>query len=281
VTAFKRSRPLLGTYFKIELETESSQLVSRAFAEATRLELIFSGYNAESELSRFNSSAVGQWLELSLEFTRLFKVAADIWHHSSGAFNPYLPAIFLANEVSALPIELRISSNGVTSVKKNWPVELDFNGIAKGFIVDQVAELLENEHATGTVNAGGDIRFFGKASLQDRRVSLRLGHSDAPIIREMSINADSLTNSSIASSSASRSKTDDASTTQFSKYFRAGVDASSTVAVVSGSCMVSDALTKVGLYASDEIRKHCADLYRATILTFDSSGQIFDVSGAM
>src|SRR5262249_37800440 len=107
-------------------------VVNDVFELASGLEARFSKFDPDSEVSRFNR---GQCDSFSSEFEELLSFACSLERLSGGAFTPFFDG------------------------------QLDLSGVAKGYIVDKVCDFLR-EHlpdASGSVNAGGDVRFFNSA----------------------------------------------------------------------------------------------------------------------
>jgi thiamine biosynthesis lipoprotein len=98
--------------------------------ELNRLDLIFSTYKPDTEIQRYNANPnMEGW---SRDFENVYNLAFIIAAQSKGAFNP-------------------VSEEG-----------LDYSGIAKGYAVDKVAELLEkNNIANYFVEIGGEISAKG------------------------------------------------------------------------------------------------------------------------
>ena len=85
----------MGTEFKIlidhDCENKSSIAAKAAFDEARRLNLIFSDYDTESELSKLsNSSYSSQKVKLSEELFEVLKFSKSLAQVTDGAFDPTL-----------------------------------------------------------------------------------------------------------------------------------------------------------------------------------------------
>lgn len=234
----------MGTFVEISLfahESGDEEIVSEAFLFAEMLEQIFSIHHPESDISRLNLNPhqrkINEHLEEALE------LALRICELSQKAFNPFKPN------------------------SSQW----DLNGIAKGFVVDKVVDFLIGKNATlsGVVNAGGDMRFF---NCLEREITLRLGSVERPISRAMKASKNA-----VASSSPSRSTQDPLSSTRYAQATRPGVHINDTVVVMAGSCAVSDALTKVGLFAAPERIQLCAQELQAEIILFNGQGDLIEV----
>jgi len=142
-----------------------------------------STYIAESELSRINKAKADEWIDVSAETASVINTAQQISEETGGAFD-----ITVGNLVNlwgfgpdinlyAVPDEERIKATLALCGYKNLEVQLnpprvkkfndtlylDLSGIAKGYGVDQIAELLENlGYRNHLVEIGGEIRTGGE-----------------------------------------------------------------------------------------------------------------------
>ena len=223
-------RPLLGTFFEITTDTDEST-VNLAFAEAARLEKIFNLFDPDSEINNAGNST-GR----SSEFA----------------------------EVLALALSLETASNGAFRAQKNGT--FDFNGIAKGFIVDSVAQFIQSrdQFCSGSISAGGDLLLFNQ---EPKKIMIRLGTPSLPVYRELLVS-----NKGVATSAGAFSALSGSSTRYDEKT---GLSAT----VVAPTCVMADALTKVALFAEAEILKKCARQYRAQFLLFDDYGSLVSCYG--
>src|SRR5271157_5070832 len=142
----------------------------------------FSRFQPESELSHLNRSA-GQWFSASPEMLDVLQKARKFFDITGGLFDPsVLPDLIRAGydrsmdeiraessivssatserrlKVDFREIELDLNSSRVRLPKD---MQLDFGGIAKGWIVDQAVTLLSHYSEACAVNAGGNMRFIG------------------------------------------------------------------------------------------------------------------------
>ncbi|HUH98191.1 MAG TPA: FAD:protein FMN transferase [Anaerolineales bacterium] len=157
---------------------------ARAYIEAG--ERRFSRFQPESELSRLNRSA-GRWFTASVEMVQLLQKALYFHGLTGGVFDPsvlpdlirlgydrsideirarpgMVPAAASAREPRPGLDEMELDE-GSRRVRLPKGLQLDFGGIAKGWIVDGAAALLGRYCDACAVNAGGDMRFIGHAPL--------------------------------------------------------------------------------------------------------------------
>lgn len=145
----------------------------------------------DSDLSRFNRAEVGTKIEVGEHCYKLYKLAAEYYTVTSGAFNPALAPISRLWHVDAgnipditgdgvdLPSESDISAalvacdpTAVTAEKneadgkyyltKIKDIELDFGGIAKGYAVDECVRVLsEYGVSSALLDISGNAYFYG------------------------------------------------------------------------------------------------------------------------
>lgn len=163
-----------------------------------------STYDPESELSRFNGMRTTDWVSASASLLAVVKAALEIGAQSNGAFDITLgPLVNLWGfgpefHPDRIPLESDIAAarnrrglDKVTlretqsAIRKHRPdVFLDLSGIAKGYAVDRVAELMSAhgiEHYL--VEIGGEVRVRG---LKDQDTPWRIA-IEKPLSGERSV----------------------------------------------------------------------------------------------
>ncbi len=178
----------MGTSYSVKVVDAAQSLDRAALAEdvAECLETVnqqMSTYRDDSELSRFNAAAADQWFSLSPSTYRVLKEAEHTHEITGGAFDPTVgPLVKLWNfgpgrqatdrvpsdeqiataraAVGMQHVELRAEPPAAR--KDLAAVYLDLSAIAKGYAVDQVAELLNAQGITDyMVEVGGEVRTRG------------------------------------------------------------------------------------------------------------------------
>ncbi|MDG2385483.1 MAG: FAD:protein FMN transferase [Pirellulaceae bacterium] len=179
--------PTMGTTYTIKLSGLPSGLVLtqvRAEVEA-QLEQIndwMSTYRVDSEISRFNRAQKGEWIDVSEPTTQVVKMALALHRLTEGAFDPTVtPWVELWNfgpdpRRRRTPTQAEIDAAGQwvgaeqIAVRADPPalrkravgLKLDLSGIAKGFAVDCLAEILDRHGVKGyMIEIGGEIRTRG------------------------------------------------------------------------------------------------------------------------
>lgn len=252
----RRCRPLLGTFVEIAAgglpEIQLHSAVNDAFEVIERIHHAMSVHDPASELSQLNRNAAAHPVTVSRELFSVLTRAEAIAAASNGAFD-YTVAPTLA-KWGFLPKDLKRKQAG------NWrdvlllrgrkvyflqPLALDLGGIAKGFAVDAAIEALQKgEVASGIVNAGGDLRVFGK-----RPATIHLRHPAQPRVLAHAIQ---LRTAALATSSpcfTEKSLRGQRVSHLVNPATEQAVIDNISVSVRAPQCWLADALTKVVLNA--------------------------------
>ncbi|NND54804.1 MAG: FAD:protein FMN transferase [Gammaproteobacteria bacterium] len=180
-------------------------LISQRLDELTR---IFSHYEPESEVSAFNRHSGVEWFAVSAELASVAELSAQISQLSDGAFDiTVAPAVdewgfgpdanVTAAPVSAptdaaveaarrttdyRKLHVRMSPPGLR--KDDPKLRIDLSAIAKGYAVDQLAYLLEQEGIRNyLVEIGGEVRVAGNRPDGQRwRIGIEPPNADYPLI---------------------------------------------------------------------------------------------------
>jgi thiamine biosynthesis lipoprotein len=196
----------MGTEFKIlidhDCENKSSIAAKAAFDEARRLNLIFSDYDTESELSKLsNSSYSSQKVKLSEELFEVLKFSKSLAQVTDGAFDPTLGQLsrlwrisrFRKSLPNVISIEKAMDRVGSEYLILNYlqkeatllkpGIILDLGGIAKGYTADRMMLILKNMGFDRClIDAGGDLT-LGKRPRQSKGWKIQIGgikHPDLP-----------------------------------------------------------------------------------------------------
>jgi thiamine biosynthesis lipoprotein len=172
-------------------EGEASQVKSGFVAVQNFIETSekrFTRFLEQSELSRLNHSA-GHWFQASPDLFEMVREAVYYFHKTNGLFDPsILPSLRNAGYIQSMDEIRRIGSapqparhlpafiSTFTSVELNETtssirlpadMQIDLGGIAKGWIAERAARLLNQYASTCAVNAGGDMFLIGYPHGQD------------------------------------------------------------------------------------------------------------------
>ncbi|WP_304562593.1 FAD:protein FMN transferase [Sphingomonas immobilis] len=145
-----------------------------------------SQWEPSSVLSRFNRASAGAWVTLPPDFATVIAAALDVAARSDGAFDPThgrAAALlgFGAEAVTAPPSEAALGEaraaagwqrlewdSGARRLRQPGGLWLDLSGIAKGFAVDAIADLLRDHGLPDAlVEVGGELA--GRGLRPDRQ----------------------------------------------------------------------------------------------------------------
>ena len=172
--------PTMGTSYTIKVVGgEQEGLRDGVDVTLARANALFSTYDPDSEISRFNAHRSTQPFEVSGEFAALALRALQLAEATGGAFDPTVSP--LVDLYGFGPTERRVPDDAEIEAararvgygkldafdegvlrKASADLEIDFSAIAKGWAVDRVADLLVERGATGfMVEIGGEVRCRG------------------------------------------------------------------------------------------------------------------------
>lgn len=144
----------MGTYFSITIdglaEEKARGLMRRCFNGTRRLEDVFSHYDRSSELSRLNARREEGPIEVSATLADLLARSIHLSTVTAGAFDVTIGALTSIRDSSRVERRpaltndesprVRFMNDGLLAIAQG--VQLDFDGIAKGYAVDRCAALL-------------------------------------------------------------------------------------------------------------------------------------------
>ncbi len=170
VTVVDKNRALSGKALQQRIEQRLSEI-----------DLALSNYRDDSELSRFNRAPVGEWIALGRDLYAVLLISNRISSESDGAFDiTVAPLVELwgfgpKKKTEAIPADSEIAAalgrvgyryleldTAQPRAKKNRELGIDVNGIAQGYTVDQLADVLSVLGCTDfLVEVGGELRLAG------------------------------------------------------------------------------------------------------------------------
>jgi thiamine biosynthesis lipoprotein len=201
--AYDLSGSTMGTTFNVTLvappaDIDLESLQTRIQDRLEHVDKIASTYRGDSELSRFNAEPSTDWVRVMPEFCRMIASANEISFMTQGAFDITVgPLVNLwgfgpedrqENRDVELPTDEEISAARTRvgyemletdcdhSVirKASATVYVDLSGWAKGYAVDQIAQLLDEQHLTNyLVEIGGELRVRGH-NTEQRKFSVAI-----------------------------------------------------------------------------------------------------------
>ena len=194
------SQRLMGTDVKIVLNyrksTDLEAAVKKAYLEGNRLNLIFSDYIGDSEISKFSRSSncvSGKKIRLSKELFEVLKYCLKLSNLSDGSFDPTLGPVTrlwrISRHQGLFPEKSKLAHALTRSGAKYLKLDeteqtgqllapnmvLDLGGVAKGYIADRMLDILQGYgFSRALVDAGGDLR-IGDAPLGSPGWKIEIG----------------------------------------------------------------------------------------------------------
>ena len=187
----------LGSAVLITLVTKKDSAYAQKLFRQINLHIIkfeqqFSRFLTDSELTQFNDRA---GVIVSQSFLRILEVSKDLAESTAGLYNPFiLPALQRAGYIVSWPNQgakkaINDYSNRKTTLIDNLIIgdswakipkdsALDFGGIGKGYLLDELSRMLSNKKLSGYwLSLGGDIICAGcdldnenwRVAIQDAR----------------------------------------------------------------------------------------------------------------
>lgn len=163
--------------------------------EFKRIDLKFSRYKADSEVSTINQAAAHQSVPISAEFFKLIQTAQQVSELSDGAFDitfasvghhynfrqhvqPTKAQFNLAGTIRYSDLQLHSKPLSLRKSKDN--LVIDLGGIAKGYAIDQAIRILQTAGVESAhISAGGDMRLLGDKQGQPWIIAVKDPRSDA------------------------------------------------------------------------------------------------------
>lgn len=168
----------MGTYFTI-VHDDCAVSLSTVETQLKSLNQALSTYQADSEISRFNTASANTEVDMSTHFAVPLLAARQVWRESGGAFDPTVgPLVDLWGfgpgsgrkapsqaQIDAIQPVLGMDLLTVQDrrLRKSLSGQrLDLSAIAKGYAVDQLAQrLTESGCRNFMVDIGGEMSLSG------------------------------------------------------------------------------------------------------------------------
>lgn len=136
-----------------------------------------STWKPDSDLMRLNAAPVGAWVAVPERLRDVLRLGLEIGRASGGAFDigmgdavtawGFGPDVGGADRIRAAMAKTRGPAHAAleiyeTHIRKSAPIAIDLNGIAKGYGVDRLAEILrKNGLVDALVGIDGEMRALG------------------------------------------------------------------------------------------------------------------------
>ncbi|HHU43686.1 MAG: FAD:protein FMN transferase [Bacillota bacterium] len=178
-TASSGENLIFGSFYSIQLKGVSARsALKKIHKTLVEIENQISTVIETSDVYKINQAKVGEPVKIGKHTLELFKASMELYELTDKAFNPAVYPLVelwsfspdkLYNEVEEIPphediIELlqiaqmelfQLDEESQTITKSHDNAKLDFGGIAKGYAIDKVKELVKDYQAL--INIGGDI----------------------------------------------------------------------------------------------------------------------------
>lgn len=179
------SGPTMGTQYHVAWVGTSDEIAGslqeKIDARLKAINQSMSTYIADSELSKLNKGELSQdeagWVAISSDLTQVLAISLEIWQQSAGRFDVTVGPLvnmwgfgpdarvehapdesLIAAKLASIGsqfIELDVSKQRVRLLK---PLYIDLSAVAKGWAVDQIAELVHQEGINSyMVEIGGEL----------------------------------------------------------------------------------------------------------------------------
>jgi FAD:protein FMN transferase len=240
----QRLRPAMGTWLAIEARACTAEVprrgVEAAYLAAGEVERQLHPYRQVSDLRRIHAAAPGERVPIGAMTWEVLRLARSVYDLSGGIFDPCLPSH------PGRLCDLTLSEPGVESPWASCAVRVavDLGGIAKGYAIDRAIEALRAAGCTsGMVNAGGDLRVFGRS--ETVLIRAREGKCVPLILKDEALGVSDLDADGARRPAEHKGYYDRSGPLLVTRRY---------AAVVAASAAIADALTKCALLA----RPQCA-----------------------
>ena len=181
--------PAMGTTYRVTLARAipgmPTGLVHREAEQVlAEIDRAASTWRIDSDVSRFNRAAAGEWVAVSADLAAVVEIAHEVHAQSQGAFDitaaPLVAAWSRSRDAAEPAAEALASARrlvGMSLVELRGPdaaagrglrklrggVAIDLGGIAPGYAVDRIgARLVELGSTAHLVELGGEVRAWGR-----------------------------------------------------------------------------------------------------------------------
>ena len=175
----------MGTFYNIKIfaphQHIPESLPAEIEKELAKVNQQMSVFIKDSEINQINRLKANKKIKISHDMSILLNDAQKIYHKSRGAFDPSVAPLvelwgFGQGNISHLPqkteIEKKLQSVGFGKIKLNQAEQtlqkttssttLNLSAIAKGYGVDKIAQVLDNNQINNyVIEIGGEIRTKG------------------------------------------------------------------------------------------------------------------------
>lgn len=180
--------PAMGTTYRVTLAADvpgrtRGEVHREIEAVLARIDAAASTWRADSDASRFNRAAAGEWVEVGHDLAEIVAIARQVHAETDGAFDitvgplvrlwregrtPTDDELIVARSLVGMDlVESRAPEAGRPAAlrKTREGVTIDLGGIGPGYAVDVIGERLQELGSRGhLVELGGEARAWGTAA---------------------------------------------------------------------------------------------------------------------
>ncbi len=224
LTSLRLSGSTMGTTYNVTAVVESGfstqiqdDLQLKIDTELSLINQLMSTYIADSDLMLLNAQPPGEWVSISAQLAEILALSIEVGDLTEGAFDITVgPLVEIWGFGAAITQDDLPDADTLSRLKeftgyqklklnelekkafKSEDIRLDLSAIAKGYAVDRVAQVLENEGIRSyLVEVGGEIRVHGNSA---RGEPWRIGIEVPSLMQGETQKAISVTNKGIATS---------------------------------------------------------------------------------
>ena len=177
--------PAMGTTYRVTLVRgvpgmTAGEVHREVEAVLARIDRALSTWRDDSDATRFNRAAAGEWVAVSAELVAVVEIARKVNAESRGAFDITAAAAASGRATGMHHLESRHSPPSFR--KQIDGLTIDLGGIGPGYAVDEIGRrLAECGSSDHLVELGGEVRAWGsRADGGKWRVRLRRGDATSP-----------------------------------------------------------------------------------------------------
>ena len=155
--------PAMGTTYRVTLAggvpgLDGGEIHREIEAVLARLDRALSTWRDDSDASRFNRAAVGEWVDVSPDLVAIVSIARRVHDDTAGVFDITAGAGRIGSMRS---VDVRPSPPAIRKTAAG--LQFDLGGIGPGYAVDRIGERLsELGSQSHLVELGGEVRAWGE-----------------------------------------------------------------------------------------------------------------------
>lgn len=157
--------PAMGTTYRVTLARgvagmQVGEVHREVEAVLARIDSALSTWRHDSDASRFNRAAAGDWVAVATELVTVVEIARKVHAESQGAFDITAAPAGGGRSSGMQHLESRTSPPSIR--KRRDGLMIDLGGIGPGFAVDEIGRRLADIGSTDhLVELGGEVRAWG------------------------------------------------------------------------------------------------------------------------